>query len=114
MVFESQGSKSLDISWQTSTIRGLHFSTDGNTLTSVSTDGVIRIWDANTYDIIATQALTNIPIWAVAWNSDGTQLAYGGQGDTLELVETPTNIPPEADAGPDQTVTASSGRTRRL
>ena len=46
VVFEGQGKwRVLDINWQTSAIRGLHFSADGDTLTSVSTDGIVRIWD---------------------------------------------------------------------
>ena len=48
----------------------------------------------NSYEIVGTETLTNTPIGTVAWNSNGTQLAYGGEAGILEIILAPDVQPP--------------------
>jgi len=57
-------------------IRNVHFSPDGQYLTSVSADGSIRTWNLSTGKSISDIS-TETLISAAAWTVDGSQLAYG-------------------------------------
>jgi WD40 repeat protein len=95
-----------------SDIVALSFDANGGELLSVAGTGVFTRWDVTTGQALQVSQLPDALIWAAKFSPDGTQLAYGSQNGALELMEiTPTNIAPQANAGPDQTVTASSGGT---
>lgn len=49
----------------------------------------INIWDVDSQQIVRTvQASTRV--YSVAWNSEGTQIAYGGSPSTPEIVDAPS------------------------
>lgn len=68
-----------EVSEETTVVRAVHFSADGNRIQAVAADGTFRTWDANTGDLLHEQQLPS-PIYAAEWSPDGSRLAYGGGG----------------------------------
>ncbi len=78
-------------------IRNLRFSPDGTRLAAASDDGAVRVWDAASGQLLQTfQEQT--PVYALDWSPDGTQIAYGGVGGTVEIVPAPGSSPPMPDS----------------
>lgn len=83
------GATSQELGWDTTTIHAVRFSADGTQLTAVAADGTFRTWDVSTGALLGSEQLLDAPIQAAAWNSDGTQLAYGGDSGVLHISEAP-------------------------
>jgi WD40 repeat protein len=73
-------------------VRSLAWSPDSNRLASGSTDGVIRIWNAHSGQLMATLNGHTREVNSIAWNSDGSRLASTGWYDeSLRIWDTRTN-----------------------
>jgi WD40 repeat protein len=93
LVFEAKGTDNPILEWNTSAVRLVFFDSTGTHLTSFSTDGVVRMWDITTEQLLVDDVLpTSSPLYAFALSPDGTQVAYGGEEGILQL--TPVPIPP--------------------
>jgi WD40 repeat protein len=74
-------------------ILALQFSQGGAELDSVGGDGTFTRWNVDTGAVIAALHLPGVPLYSAEFSPDGTQLAYGGEGGTLEIIHMP---PPPA------------------
>ena len=53
------------------------FSPDGNTLASVSGDGVLKLWNAGNGDLLGTPIAASGALTDVAFSPDGQQVIVG-------------------------------------
>jgi WD40 repeat protein len=73
-----------------------------NTIASSGPDKTIRIWDAETWQLINTITLEQGVSRTISLSPDGQQLAYSG-GESIEIIPVP--VLPIAAAPPNQTLT---------
>lgn len=67
-----------------SAVHEVRWRKDSRMIASASQDSTVRLWDVVTgyqFDTFTSIA----PIYAVAWSPDGTQLAFGGEGNNGEI-----------------------------
>ena len=64
------------------------WNTAGTLLASGSLDNTVRIWDTVTGQQLETIQTTGV-VRAVDWSPNGTQIAYGGAGGTVDIVPAP-------------------------
>lgn len=65
-------------------------------LATSSYDGTLRIWDANTGNLLETHS--NLErLRTVTWSSDGSQLAFSTDASLLEIVDAPSLCDEESD-----------------
>lgn len=75
-------------------VENLEYSPDGKLLASVSSDGRLRIWNAETGTLISASvveegvSLSGAAISEVAFSSDGANVATAGRGGEIKLWET--------------------------
>lgn len=74
-LIDYQGSWITDVAWNP------HFDQ-----LAIADDNRVRIVDPTTMQIIQ-EFTSTATVYAVAWNPDGTQLVYGGQSGTAEIIE---------------------------
>ena len=60
-------------------------SPDGMLLATGEVSGHVRIWDAKTYQLLATLSGHTHWIWSIAFSPDGVTLATGSQDQTIKL-----------------------------
>jgi WD40 repeat protein len=70
-------------------INGLAFCADGQRVTSVSVDGVVKVWDAGTGKTVSTQVVSQ-QWWvaSAAFSLDSRRLALGGENGTVKVYQT--------------------------
>lgn len=61
------------------------WSPDGTRFVTGREDGTARIWDAITYDELATLAGHSAEVTDVAWSPDGTRIATAGEDGTVKV-----------------------------
>ncbi|HVI85137.1 MAG TPA: protein kinase, partial [bacterium] len=77
-------------------VRGVVFSRVGGHLASVSHDGVVKLWDATSFDkaqeprILTDRAWMSGPFLNLAFSPDGRRLATGGKKYTVEIWDVKT------------------------
>jgi hypothetical protein len=56
----------------------------------------LRIVDGDTYQTLYDSPRSAYVLQGMAWSPDGSQLAYGGDNGTLEIIDTvlPYSLPP--------------------
>jgi len=84
----------LDAPLGSLSILSVTFSADGQTLSSASADGTIRIWSVATHQVLGAFHLSQ-PITAAAWNIDGHRLVYGqadGVVASTWILPSPSNL----------------------
>jgi WD40 repeat protein len=83
-----------DFDEHTHQIHDLIWSPDGTGLASASEDGTVKVWDAETGNLLETLTYPG-PVYALDWSPDGTKIAYGGEDlsgnpPQVEIVDAPT------------------------
>lgn len=74
-------------------VEAVDFAPDGRTLVTGSLDGTARLWDVATGEPVAVTAFPG-PVYTVAFRSDGTEFAVGGDSERLAFWPfPPTTIP---------------------
>jgi WD40 repeat protein len=53
--------------------------------TSISTLGLIRVWDANTYQLVVSFSRPQITATSIAWSPDGTRIAFGSTDGQVRI-----------------------------
>ncbi|MDX1991262.1 MAG: hypothetical protein SF029_02665 [bacterium] len=79
-----------------------HWSPDSNKIATVSLDGTIQVWDANSGYLLDT-ILGSAPTYDVAWNPDGSQLAYYLPDNDTIIVANPEVVSPTPTPDPTHT-----------
>lgn len=73
-------------------ITSLEWSPTGEYIAMADRGGIIHVWNANTLELV--QEYDQGPVFnSVAWNPDGTQLAFGTASGGLQIVDIPPVIP---------------------
>ncbi len=81
----------------------LEWNPDSRRLASASEDGTVRVWD-----VLDRRELLVIPtnvFSSVAWNPNGSELAYSGTGTAVEIVPSPNVELPTSTPAPTSTPT---------
>ncbi len=89
MVYELRATDSIQVDWGVSDVHFVRFSPDGHTLTSLTGDGTLRTWNADTGKVLSTTFISNMPIYDAALNSDSTKIAFGGDTGTIQIITFP-------------------------
>lgn len=85
IVLNLEGTNSQTRGWEYSTIRALLFSPNDACLSSLSTDGMLKIWAIETGELLEETKLSDTPIFAAAFSPDGKILAFGGEDGELQF-----------------------------
>ncbi|MBZ0318401.1 MAG: WD40 repeat domain-containing protein [Anaerolineae bacterium] len=85
IVLNLEGTNSQPRGWEYSTIRALLFSTNDACLSSLSTDGMLKIWATDTGELLEETKLSDRPIFAAAFSPNGNILAFGGEDGELQF-----------------------------
>jgi WD40 repeat protein len=111
------GESVMELYGHTGAILDIDWRADGQQIVSTSMDNTMRVWEfpSGEMTIVESGAL----ISAVAYNPDGTELAYGGEiahGDnpTIEIISVPSLIIPTPTPTPIPTATATPAPTQPL
>jgi len=86
-----RGNDSQQIDYRISAIERVVFSPNGSDLFSVSANGTLRGWDVTSGQVIVNTQIS-APSYAAAWSPDGTKLAYGGTGTTVQVIPAPSPL----------------------
>jgi WD40 repeat protein len=87
-ILDRQYDLSMTIHINTTSITKIDWNPDGTMLASASEDGTVRVWDAESGELIGTFTYTG-PVYALDWSPDGTKIAFGGadvRGESPEVV----------------------------
>ena len=105
LVWEQNAQLSEMLGYDTSLIRAVAFSTDGNEVFTIAADGTLRTWDAQTGQLLRDIQLGE-SIYAAAFSPDGSQLAIGGSVTQMTIL--PAHIyDPSVTPTPTPTLTPS-------
>ena len=63
---------------------------DGTKLVSGSDDRSLKVWDATTYQLVATLNGHTMPVRTVAWSPDGNRIASGSNDGTIKVWDAQT------------------------
>jgi WD40 repeat protein len=75
-------------------MRGIAWSPNGAQF-AIASDNTVKVWDAETGEITFTYTSPNNErMNSVDWSPNGRMLAFGGEGDILEIVPAPTLTTP--------------------
>ena len=61
------------------------FSSDGTRIVTASSDGIVRLWDANTAMEVAVLRGHEGPVWSAAFSSDGTWILTAANDETARV-----------------------------
>ncbi|MGH3773979.1 MAG: WD40 repeat domain-containing protein, partial [Pseudonocardiaceae bacterium] len=71
-------------------VQAVAWSPDGTRLLTGGTDGIIRVWDATTAELLHQLTGHTGGVHAVAWSPDGTRLLTGGTDSTVRVWDATT------------------------
>jgi WD40 repeat protein len=100
----------VTLSGHTDMITSLAFNPYVPVIASSSNDKTIRFWDIQTGQALETLQRSD-SAKVVAWSPDGTQLAYGGDEDMIQIAPSPVTVPtitPTSPPTPTFTPTSTS------
>jgi WD40 repeat protein len=79
------GDTLLNLNQQTGVIYGVAWSPDGKYLATASEDHTVKVWSAESGDLICTYTGDGDVVHALAWSPNGEYLASGGSDETVQV-----------------------------
>ena len=78
-----------------SEVTSVAFSPDGTKIVSGSVDGTIKVWDADTLEVVdETVSVHNGGVSSVSFSPDGTKLVSSGYTGTIKVWDAGRSLPP--------------------
>ena len=74
----------------TNSVRCVAFNRDGDRLASCDDDGIVRVWDARSWNCLLTIQADAEPIWSVYFSPDGCHIVTGSDSATIKFWDATT------------------------
>lgn len=82
---QALGTRHATLTEHTNSVRGVAFSVDGTRLVSADNDGVIKIWDLESPQVLFELPTTGQAVYDVALSPDGTRIASASHDGTITI-----------------------------
>ncbi|MDX1992933.1 MAG: hypothetical protein SF029_11105 [bacterium] len=72
-------------------VRDIAFNSDGTKLAAISGDGTIRVWDAESGEVLETTLLNTI-VYSAAFSPNGQHIAFADEAGLVQVVASPSQF----------------------
>jgi len=84
-------------------VRDIAFDATGTKLSAITADGTVRVWNAQTGEILQTTSVT-APVYTASFSPNGDRIAFAGANSSVAIVAAPSQFQP-ATPTPTPTLT---------